>query len=115
MIIRWVLVLQGGALLLFVCFVKMAVPQRVASIRAIGEWEGAHQMQKELIKQGVVLGDDIPRELRLYPEKGMYVSADLDFQIYYLTLFLPAVLAQLAAFVLTVLIVFQGRKPSPEE
>ena len=106
----WVLLLQFGALVFFVGFIKIAVPERADSMRAIGHYEGGRQMQGDLIDKGVFSPEDIPKELRYYPEKGIYIEADLNLEFYRLILFLPALLCQFLAIALTMYRIYQERK-----
>ena len=97
-------------------FIRGPVETRIEDSRSIGAELALWDYQKELVSRGIVTKEEIPEDLRQFPDKNLMVGSSLGYEYDYLTMIIPALVLQLVAFGLSLSLAFRKNEipePSP--
>ena len=111
-----VALLQVSSEFLVLMFIRGPVETRIEDSRSIGAELALWDYQKELVSRGIVTKEEIPEDLRQFPDKNLMVGSSLGYGYDYLAMIIPALVLQLVAFGLSLSLAFRKNEipgPSP--
>ena len=111
-----VALLQVSSGFIVLMFIRGPVETRIEDSRSIGAELALWDYQKELVSRGIVTKEEIPEDLRQFPDKNLMVGSSLGYEYDYLTMIIPALVLQLVAFGLSLSLAFRKNEipePSP--